>query len=348
MTTDTTRWFDRTVCVTGGAGFLGLHLVQQLRDHGAAVRVYGLPPRPGHPLLDWLDVKRIDGDIRDRDRLRQALAGCDVVFHVAGTVGVWGPELARMRSVHVDGTRNVLETAPSNARIVHTSSVVAVGASRSQELLDENSPFELEGCGLPYCEAKREAEELALASNRDVVVVNPAYLVGPEDHEPSIMGRFCQRYWRGRVPVSPPGGVNFVDVRDAADGHLLAAALGTAGRRYILGGENHSFAEFMQMLATTSRFVPRGQPRLPHWLFVAAGGLGELRGKLTGREPYPSLAHVRLNRYWWFYHSERAEAELGFRARPLTQTLIDLYCWFNETSSLKLRGINRWWMRPAA
>ena len=348
MEIDDDHWRGRTVCVTGGTGFLGFHLVQALRSRGARVRIFGLAPRPGHPLLDLRDIELIDGDIRDKDEVHRALDGCDVVFHAAGIVGVWGPALQRMWAVHVDGTRNVLETAPSRARIVHTSSVVAVGASRSQKSLDETSPFNLADCGLVYCQAKRAAEELALASGRDVVVTNPAYLVGPEDHEPSVMGRLCFRYWRGRLPLAPPGGVNFVDVRDAADGHLLAAQHGRAGRRYILGGENHTFAEFLPLLAATSNYSPRGQMRIPYWVLATLGGLGELHGRLTGREPYPSLGHVRLNRYCWFYRSDRAQSELGFRSRPLTQTLADLHRWFRSTSPVNLRGINRWWMRPAA
>jgi dihydroflavonol-4-reductase len=347
VSTDSSFWRGRIVCVTGGAGFLGLHLVQRLRDCGAAVRVFGLAPRPGHPLLAFADVERIDGDVRDREQVRRALVGCDVVFHTAGTVGVWGPALERMRSVHVDGTRNVVETAPGRARIVHTSSVVAVGASRSGQMLDEESPFELADCGLPYCEAKRASEEVALASGRDVVVTNPAYLLGPDDDEPSVMGRLCHRYWRGRLPFAPPGGVNFADVRDVAEGHLLAAERGITGRRYILGGDNRTFADFMRELAATSRFAPRGQPRLPRWLFAAIAGFGEVHGLVTGNEPYPGLGHVRLNRYFWFYRSDRAHAELGFRCRPLADTLADTHRWFRDQSSMGLGGLRRWWLRPA-
>ena len=109
----------------------------------------------------------------------------------------------------------------------------------------------------------------AAASGRDVVVTNPGYLLGPEDHQRSVMGRFCKRYWKGRIPIAPPGGFNLVDVRDAARGHLLAAERGLTGRRYILGGENRTFPEFMALLAEVGGMSPRAIPSIPPWTMSA-------------------------------------------------------------------------------
>src|SRR5262249_47485840 len=147
----------------------------------------------------------IPGDILDGAAVRSAVAGCSVVIHAAGIVAVWGPALAKMWPVHVDGTRNVLDALEPGARLIHTSSVVAVGASRSGEALNEDSPFNLDRLNLAYVQAKRAAENLALASDRDVVAVNPGYLLGPEDFERSVMGALCHRFWRGRAPMAPPG-----------------------------------------------------------------------------------------------------------------------------------------------
>src|SRR5205085_7315411 len=158
----------------------------------------------------------------------RAAAGCSVVFHAAGVTAVWGPALERMWSVHTAGTHAVLGAAGSS-RVVHTSSIVAIGASRDGTPLDEDAPFNLDRLAIPYVHAKRKAEQEALGAARrgqDVVVVNPAYLVGPGDHEGSIMGRLCVRFWKGRLLLAPPGGINLVDVRDAARGHLLAAEHG--------------------------------------------------------------------------------------------------------------------------
>jgi dihydroflavonol-4-reductase len=181
-----------------------------------------------------------------------------------------------------------------------------------------------------------------------VVVVNPAYLVGPEDHERSVMGRTCVRFWKGRLPLAPPGGFNLVDVRDVAAGHLLAAEHGRAGRRYLLGGEDHSFVSFLRLLADAAGLRPRWLPRLGTWGLAVLAVLAEGRARVFGKEAYPSFGHVRLNRHDWFCTSDRARVELGYEARPLRQTLADAYEWFRRQDGLALRGVQRWWMRPAA
>jgi dihydroflavonol-4-reductase len=348
MLPDPHFWAGRDVCVTGGPGFLGFHLVCQLAALGARLRVLSLPPPSGHPIHGLPSVKLITGDVRDEAIVRRAVADCSVVFHTAGVVAVWGPALQRMWSVHRDGTRAVL-AASTGARVVHTSSIVTVGATTHGTPLDESASFDLGHLDMPYVHAKRAAEQLALEAARggqDVVVVNPAYLVGPLDHEQSLMGRLCVRFWKGRLPLAPPGGINLIDARDAARGHLLAAEHGQSGRRYILGGENHTFASFLDRLAGVAGFAPRLRPRLPAWLLTTLAGLAEVRSHWTGKEPYPSLAHARMNRYCWFVRSDRARAELGHTYRPLDDSLADAFAWHRRRHNLELRGINRWWMRP--
>lgn len=342
-------WCGKQVCVTGGTGLLGYQVVRCLLGAGAGVRVLALPLRGPHPVEGDPRVRLIWGDVRDPFLVRHAVSGCDVVFHLAGVVAVWGPALRRMRDVHTLGTKTVLEVAPASARVVVTSSVVTVGAADGPELLDEDSPFTLDDLRIDYVHAKRAAEGDALgraAEGRDDVVTNPGYLVGPEDFERSVMGRFCVRYWRGMLPVAPPGGLNLVDVRDVARGHLLAAERGRPGRRYILGGENRTFTEFMAGLAEVVGFRPRATPVLPYWGLSALAGCSEFRSRLTRRHPYPALQHARLNRYHWFYRSDRARDELGFSSRPLLESLADTFDWFSARKTLKPRGPGRWWMRP--
>jgi len=349
MDRDRGFWGGKQVCVTGGTGLLGYQVVRCLLDAGADVRVMALQPRGPHPVERDSRVRLIWGDVRDPFLVRHAVSGCDVIFHLAGVVAVWGPALRRMRDVHALGTKNVLELAPAAARVVATSSVVTVGATDGPELLDEESPFTLERLKIDYVHAKRAAEGVALgkaAEGRDVVVTNPGYLVGPEDFERSVMGRFCIRYWRGMLPVSPPGGLNLVDVRDVARGHLLAAEHGRRGRRYILGGENRTFTEFMAALAEVVGFRPRATPVLPYWGISALAGCSEFRSWVTRRHPYPSLQHARLNRYFWFYRSDRAREELGYASRPLNESLADTLDWYSARKTLKPRGPGRWWMRP--
>jgi dihydroflavonol-4-reductase len=343
-------WAGTQVCVTGGTGFLGYHLVRQLLRLGARVTVLALPPRRDHPLLREPRVVLVSGDVRDAAAVRGATGRCAVVFHTAGIVATWGPALAEMYAVHVAGTRRVLEAVGPDTHVVHTSSIVAVGAARGWEPLTEDSPFNLARVRVDYIHAKRAAEEVAreaAARGRQVVVVNPGYLLGPEDHEPSVMGRLCLRFWKGRLPLAPPGGLNLVDVRDVARGHLLAAEHGRPGRRYILGGENHTLPAFLARLAEVAGLHPRALPALPDWALGLLASLSECRAWLTRKEPFPSLQHLRLNRYRWFCRSDRAVRELGYQARPLAACLADTYRWYAAEGRLRLRGLNRWWMRPA-
>jgi dihydroflavonol-4-reductase len=347
MQPDRSFWRGRRVCVTGGTGFLGTHLVGQLRGLGAAVRVFALPPPLNHPLRRLPDVECAWGNLLDPAAVRRAVAGRDVIFHTAGTVAVWGPALHRMHAIHRDGTRHVLAACDPGARLVHTSSIVAVGASTDGEPLTEDSAFNLRDLAIDYVHAKYAAEAEALASGLDVVVTNPGYLVGPDDPEGSVMGRLCARVWKGRLPVAPPGGFNLVDVRDVAAGHLLAAERGRGGRRYVLGGMNLSLRQFLRLLADAAGLHPRALPQVPLWALRVVALLAEGRARLTGREPYPSFQHARLNSWYWYVRSDRARDELGYRPRPLTDTLADAYRWYAAAGRVPLRGLRRWWMRPA-
>lgn len=343
-----TWWRSKRVCVTGGTGFLGRHVIRELLKAGATVRGFALPGDINLPSDERLAWAR--GDIRDRERVEAAMRDVHVVIHTAGSVAAWGPALRVMHEVHSAGTRNVMEASPANATIVHTSSIVAIGATKERRELDEDWPFNLETLKVDYVHAKREAERIALeyaSRGRRVVVVNPGYLVGPEDTDGSVMGRLCSRFWRGRVPLSPPGGFNFVDVRDAAVGHLLAAEHGQSGRRYILGGENLTLLEFFGVLADVAHYRPRLFFTAPGCMEFAGALIAETRGAIIGREPYPAMQHVRVNQWYWYYRSRRASTELGFEPRPLRDTMQDAFNWFVATNPPKLRMYGRWRMRPA-
>src|SRR4051794_28422031 len=162
-------------------------------------------------------------------------------------------------------------------------------------------------------------------------------MVGPDDHEGSVMGRVCVRYWNGRIPLAPPGGFNLVDVRDVACGHLLAAEYGRPGRRFLLGGEDHRFPTFLSLLARAAGYRPRATPRLPRWAFTLLAGLSACRTRLTGRQGFLTLDHARLHRVCWFANSDRAASELGFSARPLLDSLTDAHHWYQTRGKLNLR-----------
>jgi dihydroflavonol-4-reductase len=331
-------WARKRVCVTGGTGFLGWQLVRQLLPLTRHVRILGLPPASRSLMKQLQTHDCVFADVRDAEAVGFALRDCDVVFHTAGPVAVWGPALPHMRDIHVVGTQQVLRALRAGARLVHTSSVVTVGASPGAEILTETSRFNLQRLRVDYVHAKKAAEEVALdAAGRgvDVVVVNPGYLIGPEDENESVMGRFCLRFWRGNVPLIPPGGLNFVDVRDVARGHLLAAEHGRRGVRYILGGENRLMSEFAACLAEVGGMAPRRRISLPALVQSALACLAECRAALVRREPYPSRQAARLSRFCWYYSSRRAHTELGYDARPMRDSLADALRWLSTHGWLK-------------
>ena len=334
---DPRYWAGKRVGITGGAGFLGWQLTRLLLPVARLVRVFGLRPASEQLNRAIQSIDCVFGDVRDAAAMSRTLGDCDVIFHTAGTVGVWGRALEAMHEIHRDGTRNALNALAPHARLVHTSSVVAVGATTHGAILDESSPFELHDLKVDYVHAKRAAEEVAIegAARRDIVVVNPGYLLGPDDFEASVMGRLCLRCWRGKMPMIPPGGLNFVDVRDVAMGHVLAAERSERGRRYILGGDNLSMPDFVRALALVRGQAPRWWPRMPGWLYTTVAAFAELRSRIVQREPYPSFQHVRMSRYLWYYTSDRARRELGYDPRPLARTLEDTHRWYCETGQLK-------------
>ena len=340
-------WTGMPVTVVGGSGFLGFQIVKQLVSAGAVVRSVSLPVPADHPIHLLKNVAVTNGDLRNRDAAKEAVTGSRVIFQAAGPVGVGKAGRNGKMDEHADLTKILLDVRPSDCRLVHTSSIVAVGATTNREVLNEDSPYPLDGLKVEYVRGKRAAEAMAL-SGENVVVTNPGYLFGPEDFGPSVMGHFCVRYWRGRIPFSPGGGISAVDVRDVATGHLLAAVNGIAGRRYILAGENLSYLQLLTKLAEVANFRPRFTPHTPTWLMTALAAGAELRCKITGKAPFPSFEHARLNRLYWFASSARAEAELGFRVRPLLDTLSDAFAWHTLRSSYRLRGFNKWWFRQAS
>jgi dihydroflavonol-4-reductase len=345
----TAFWSGTPACVLGGAGFLGRHLVARLLGAGAAVRTLSLPggePCPAHPRLDART-----GDATDRAALADALTGARVVFLAAGPVGA-DPAASRRMGAHPAVLDAILAVLPREARLVLTSSLVAVGGTRRGDVLNEESPFPNAALRVGYVRAKRAAEEAALAArDRDVVVVNPGYLFGPDDPGPSAMGELCVKFWRGRLAFAPPGGISAADVRDVAAGHLLAAERGVSGRRYILGGENVRFTELFAELARAAglrhSLLPSFRPAMPAGGFWTIASVAELGHRLTGKAPQPSFEFVRMFQLCWFVSSARAEAELGYRRRPLSETLTDAFAWHAARSRVAPRGLNRLWLRRA-
>jgi dihydroflavonol-4-reductase len=323
--------------VTGATGFVGSHVARALVERGDTVRVTVRSSSP-RGVLEGLDVEFVTAALGDRAALRRALRGVTRVFHVAGTTHLRADPSALTR-VNVEGTRAVLEEAlrAGVERVVHTSSIGAVGPARPGRVVDERSPFP-PGLGVPYAESKHAAETEALrvaAHGLDVVIVNPAHVFGPGDVVPTSTG-VVRRFLLRLIPAYVPGAICVVDVRDVAAGMLLADELGVAGERYILGTRNYTWERLFADLGRFSGIEPPAV-RVPAAAAIALAEAAE-------RGPFPavvSVAEVRAATLWWTCRSTKARRELGWTTRPHEDTVEATVRWWEERLGDRLRRAPR-------
>lgn len=312
--------------LTGGAGLVGSHVARLLVERGDRVR---LTVRAGtrRENLDF-EYEAVDCDILDRRAVRRALRGVDRVFHVAGLTSLRArPEV--LFQVNVEGTRVVLEEAlrAGVERVVHTSSVAAIGPAPRGTVADERQLYSPGGYGIPYVDSKREAEAEALrlaARGLPVVIVNPAFVFGAGDVNRSST-ELVRRFLRRELPAYVDGALNVVDVHDVARGHLLADEKGTVGERYILGNRNFTLDRLFADLARLSG-VEAPALKLPLHVALALAHAGEA---MPGRPP-ATVNEVRAGALWWAYRSTKAKRELGYSPAHHEDTLVSTIEWYRE------------------
>ena len=320
-----------TTLLTGATGFLGNHVARLLAERGERVRVL-LRPGSDTRRLEGLPLERVAGDLRDAASLARAVEGVHTVYHVAADYRLWARDPREIYESNVTGTRNLLQAAriAGVARFVYTSTVATVAVPHTESLPDERTVTSLEQMIGHYKRSKWLAEQEALGAARTgmpVVIVNPATPVGPGDAKPTPTGRTLVDFLNGRMPAYVDTGLNWVPVEDAAAGHLLAAERGTVGERYILGGENLSLKQVLDILAAISgRPAPR--VRLPHALALAAGYADAAVSHLLRREPRIPLEGVRMARHSMFVDSGKARRELGFAPGPVAAALERAVRWY--------------------
>lgn len=318
---------SKPILVTGATGFLGKHLVEQLRSRPDCppLRIlnYGPCPWAGQPGFEV-----VDGDIRQRGDVERVVAGCGRVYHLAGWVSRDpSPETReKMVAIHVEGTRNVCEAALAHGveKVVAVSSSGTIAVSKRPHVFDETAPYPEETVrGWHYYTSKIAAEQLALSYARKrglpLAVANPALLLGPGDDLGSSTGDIAL-FLEGQVLAYPSGGMCFVDARDAAAGLVLVMERGRAGERYLLGGENWSFKQIIQ---TVGRIAGKSTPLLQPPPAIARWSAGLMRGlmPLIGREFKLDDTTVVMSSHYWYFSSAKAERELGYRWRDPMETL---------------------------
>jgi dihydroflavonol-4-reductase len=324
-----------TTLVTGATGLVGSHVTRLLVERGDDVRVL---VRERSPLdeLDRLDVELAYGDVLDRASVRRAMRGVQRLFHVAGVTSLRA-SADRVFAVNVSGTRIVLGEAlrAGVARVVHTSSVAAVGPAPRGSTADEEQVFRAGRYGLPYVNAKHEAELEAMrlaAQGLAVVVVNPAHVFGAGDHHRSST-ELVRRFLRGQIPAYVDGALNVVDAEDVARGHLLADERGEVGERYILGNRNFTLDRLFADLARLSGVEPPAL-KLPLPAALALARAAELA---PGR-PAVTTIEVRASSLWWAFRSTKAKRELGWRPAHHEDTLQTTIDWYREREPARLKA----------
>ncbi|PKO23666.1 MAG: nucleoside-diphosphate sugar epimerase [Chloroflexi bacterium HGW-Chloroflexi-1] len=320
------------VLVTGGAGFVGSQLVAALIARGDAVRVLR---RANSSLiaLDGRPVEHAIGDILDVDAVVRAVAGCDLVFHVAALSSYWRARREQVYRVNVEGTRIVLDACVRAGvpRVVHTSSVAAIGIAQNGGPANEDIPFDPVSASFAYADSKHRAEaEVYRAIDRglDAVIVNPAAVIGAGDHH-LISSSAVIAFARRTAPAVPAGGMCVADVAAVAQGHLAAAERGRVGERYILGGENLTHRQLAEIIVgLAGRPIPRFT--IPRWVLGPAAVAVDAFNRVSHRPPVVSGEQIRLSGIDFFFDSSKAVRELGYPLLPAAAAIEQAFVWYRE------------------
>ena len=328
--------------VTGGAGFIGSHLVEILANRGGRVRVIERPGADAGHLPPSVEVVR--ADIRDRDAVRSAMVGARFVYHLAANPNLWVRDRAEFDAVNHQGTVHVLDAAldAGAERVLHTSTESILTRARQSGPIGEDVEIRLEDAVGPYCLSKLLAENAAKAlasAGKPVVLANPTMPVGPGDRGPSPPTRLIRDFCRGELPARMDCTLNLIDVRDAAEGLVRVMERGEPGRRYLLGGENLTLAGLLGILSELTG-VPVPRWRVPYPVGLAVAGFSEFwADRVTGRTPKATLTGVRLTRRTMHFDASRSLAALGLTPRPARESLADAVAWLRETGQIPDRRV---------
>lgn len=318
--------------VTGASGLLGANLAAELIAQGHTVTATRRPSTDTSSLAD-LPIKWVCADLGSVAELCNVFAGADVVFHCAACVSTKRTITPAISAVNVDATRAVVEAAiaVSTPRVVHTSTANTIGPTSDGTPADEQTPWAWDRAGLAsaYPVTKRRGEILVqrACDKLDAVIVNPTYLVGPLDARPSS-GRLIVEVANRRIPYWTPGYNNFADVCEVARGMIAAWLHGKRGERYILGGQELTYRDYLELVARVVGVDPPRR-RLPYPVAWIAGKAGDVFEVVTGRETTVnsmSVGYAFTDRYR--YRCDKAARELRYVVGPIEPAIRNAVIWF--------------------
>ena len=324
-----------TTVVTGAGGFLGSVLVRELVARGRSVRAI---IRSNAKALEELDIEIVAADIRDSSSIDRALAGAESVFHLASVISLSGDRSGSVSATNIDGARNVAEAALKNGvkRFIHCSSIHVFDLKDHGKTINENTIRVTTDS--PVYDRTKYAGEIAVRDlikmGLPAVVIHPTGVIGPGDHRPSRMGQVLIDLSSKKLPALISGGFNWVDVRDVCVGALAAEEFGRIGESYILSGQWHS----TRQLATFGEEITGTPPPnfdLPMWLAQGIAPIGSLLGNISSNEYRLNSDTVSALKAARKISSAKAETELGFKSRPIRNSVHDAYKWFEKFGLLK-------------
>jgi len=320
------------VFVTGGTGFIGANLVRLLLQKNYEVRVL-IRPESNLENLKNLDIEKVEGCLTDSN-LYQSLKGCQVLFHCAAHYSLWQKDKPLLAQYNILGTRHILAAARQAGieRTIYTSSVAAIGV-KPGVAVNEIYQSPVENLVGHYKKSKYWAEQeahQAVKLGQDIVIVNPSTPIGPWDIKPTPTGDLILRFLRRKMPAYVNTGLNFIDVRDVAQGHLLALKKGKTGERYILGHQNLTLKEFLDLLSKITG-LPAPQKTLPIWLPLSVAWVDEMILAKLGKIPSIPLDGVKMSRQPMYYNASKAVQELGLPQSSIQTALQDAVNWFMLT-----------------
>ncbi|MFB2881563.1 hopanoid-associated sugar epimerase [Floridanema aerugineum] len=328
----------KTAFVTGGTGFIGANLVRLLLQEGYKVKAL---VRPTSKLdnLQNLDIEIVKGDLNDPE-LADKMIGCEALFHVAALYSLWQSDKDPLYQQNVLGTKNILAAARKAKieRTVYTSSVAAIGVKEGS-IADETYQSPVDKLIGEYKKSKFWAEQEAqnaVKLGQDVVIVNPSSPIGPWDIKPTPTGDIILKFLRRQMPFYVDTGLNFIDVRDVAQGHLLALEKGKKGDRYILGNQNLTLKQFLDQLSEITG-IPAPQSTLPSFIPLTVAWIDEYVLAPLGKPPFLSLDSVRMSEQKMYYDASKAVRELGLPQTPIPTALKNAVDWFSKNFALDFK-----------
>ena len=326
-----------TTLLTGGTGFLGSAVARVLVARGHRVVALARRETPRR-VLEGVPVAFTPGDLTDPESLRLALRDCDALVHCAADYRIFVPDPDRMRAVNVTGTGVLMRAALQAGlrRIVHVSSVATLKPRADGVPATEADAATIEQAIGPYKKSKTEAERLVERMVREgglpATIVQPSTPIGPRDRRPTPTGRIIVEAARGKMPAYVETGLNLVHVDDCAAGVVAALERGAVGQRYILGGQDVRLADLLAFIGR--RYGHRPAIRLPRAPLFPLAWVAEQVARLTGREPMLTLDGLRMAGQVMYFSAARAQAELGFAARPWQEAVDDALDWFGAEGML--------------